>query len=211
MSKSLFSLTLEAQKHTLEDAFRQLAIVNGNSAAIPYELAIPGIVHELMIMKRAEPKKDQAKRSLKNLRAASARLVKVLDELSPDVLETLNFQQSKLKALHSDLRILKAVAKHTNVHSKRSAPEKVHAYKIAQAVGWHYFCLIGKDPTVSRPVGDKPRGTFFDLLTTVFCVLGVKASADSQEKKLKKEWNEIKERFQKQFAGSEFNRQEIGS
>jgi hypothetical protein len=203
-----FSLT---QQQELEDAFRKLPPGVRRSTGIPYETSIPGIARELLISKCRDEKKDPAQQSLKNLRRASARLVKVLDELSPEVLNALSFMEPKIKALQKELRLLKAAAGKTEVRGKRGASEKVHPYKIAQTVGWHYFCLTGRDPTISRPEGNKPRGAFFDLLTTVYRVLVINASADSQEKKLKKEWPLIKERFQKQFAGSEFNRQEIGS
>jgi hypothetical protein len=122
--------------------------------------------------------------------------VKVLDGLSPDVLEALPFSEPNItRELHNKVRLLNVAANATEVRGKRSAPEKGCAYKIAQTVAFHYYGLTSRDPTVSRPEGKKPQGAFFDLLTTVYKVLGVKASADSQEKKLKKEWSRTKKSF----------------
>jgi len=206
-----FSYTLATQQRALEEAFEKLTPGNRCSTGIPYETLIPSIARELLITKLVDRKKDPAQQSLKNLRSAGPRLEKVLDQLSPEVLNALSFMEPDIKVLQKKLRLLNAAAGNIEVRGKRGASEKVHPYKITQTVGWHYLCITGRDPTVSRPEGKMPQGAFFDLLTTVFCVLGVKASADSQEKKLKKEWTRIRERLQKQFAGSAFNRQEIGS
>jgi hypothetical protein len=248
MPFSLTPETKETKQSELEDAFRKLLPNNGNSKAIPYETVIHGIARELLTMvppkilsddelktltaamrslgisgeaPRGIQKKDAPKKSLVNLRNASARLVKVLDQLSPDVLDALTsdsedkgalkIERRALARLHSTLRILNLVANNTEVRGKRSAPEKIQPYKITKTVAVHYFCLTGKDPTVSRPEQKKPKWAFFNLLTTVYKILGVKASADGQEKKLKKEWNRIKQSLQQPFASSEFNRQKIAT
>jgi hypothetical protein len=109
--------TWETKHAELEAAFWKVTPGNRCSIGIPYETSIPGIARELLIIaprkilsdgelkelneiRRVEglprlgrrlQKKDAAKKSLKNLKSASGRLVEVLDQLSPDVLDETFF------------------------------------------------------------------------------------------------------------------------
>jgi hypothetical protein len=115
--------------------------------------------------------------------------VKVLDQLSPDVLDVLNFERNALTRLHAKLRILNITAEETEVRGERKVPEKVQPHEIAKTVALHYCRLTGKKkPTLSKSWDRKVGGAFFKLLKTVYDVLDVKASAESQADKIIKEW-----------------------
>lgn len=181
----------EAKQGELEDAFRRLKIINkGEAEGIPYGYIIPDIARELMLMAPTEvQRKEAAKKSLKELRSATGRLINVLDQLSPTVVNSLNFRATKLRSLHTTLRILHAAAKMTDVRGRRGAPPKDQAAIIRDRVEQHYYYLTGKKGTVStRQVKAKwtmrttPGGDFFELLTTVYRVLGIDASAEAQLK-----------------------------
>jgi hypothetical protein len=149
--------TWETKHAELEAAFWKVTPGNRCSIGIPYETSIPGIARELLIIaprkilsdgelkelneiRRVEglprlgrrlQKKDAAKKSLNGLKSASGRLVEVLDQLSPDVLDALNFERSALATLHTNVRILNVVAEQAVVNGICNAPKKTQPHKIA--------------------------------------------------------------------------------
>jgi hypothetical protein len=186
----------------LEDAFRKLTIRRGNPAdGIPYDALIPGLGRQLLLMRPSPGARRQkvvfvrgARGELRRLAVKVGAVIKALEELSETSDEALNFRKGVLVNLTLQLSILEASANHAEVlrappNALRGAPIKTQPRKITQAVAQHYYCLTGRAPTrnVTWDAGNS-RGAFVERLKTVYAILGVKASADSQAKAVAKEW-----------------------
>jgi len=156
---------------------------------IPYKKAIPGIARELMTMRPVQ-KRERAtvKKSLQKAATHAARTVEALDSLPPDAVTALNLRPAAFRQLKLMLRILPILAKSAEAGTRPRATTKAQPRKIAWRVAEHYCALTGRSkPTVPSKDG-VPYGPFFDLLTTVFKILGVKASAESQGRAVQRDW-----------------------
>jgi len=194
-SKSLGHASWDAKIAALEDLFRTLPVQPPSKVdAIPYSFLIPGIGRQLMLMSPVSRRTQiPGKKAVKALAQKTGRIVELLDGLSQPVIEALNFRQSAIGKLKTDLRILHAAAKEADVagvNFRDGAPQKSQARKIAIVVATHYFGLTGKKPTLSRNK-DGAYGQFFDLLKAVYEILGVNASTESQANGLIKDWPSI--------------------
>jgi hypothetical protein len=156
---------------------------------IPHKKLIPGIARELMIMRPVQkPKYATVKKGLQKVATHAARTVEALDSLPPEVIAALNLRPATFRQLKLMLRILPILAKSAEVGPRRRATTKVHPRKIAWRVAEHYCALTGKrKPTVPDKNG-VPYGPFLELLTDVFRILEVRASAASQGNAIEREW-----------------------
>ncbi len=175
----------------LEEAFRRLPIRRGDpSRGIPYEVLIPDISRELILMRSgSQPPKGAsasvAQKKLASLSRATGRTIKELDQLPSNAVDALNLRPAALRDLTTRLRILQATAASAKPQESSSLgqPPKVQARKIAQTVALHYERLTGLSPTVSTK-GGKAYGPFVTFLSTVFDILEIDASAESQARKV---------------------------
>jgi hypothetical protein len=191
-------ISWEAKCAALEDAFRKLSIRRGKARiGIPYESVLPGIPRQLMLMAPiSRPKAKSSKKGLCNLEQLTARTVKVLDGLSQDALDSLNYRQTALTELKTKLRMLHVAAKAVDFKARLGQPKKVQPRKIACVVAQHYFSLTGERPTVRVKDGEKAYGPFLGLLRSVFDILGVNnASAESQARAVIKDWKAVAAKF----------------
>lgn len=197
----------------LEDAFRKLPIRRGKATAgIPYEALISGLGRHLMLMRPnpgGHPPKvvsvGTATKELRNLAAKAGALIETLDDLSRTAVDALNYRQDALMSLKTQLQILRGSATSVEIpeapeNTGRGAPKKFQPRKIAEVVAQHYFGLTGKVPTrnVDSDQGNS-YGQFVELLKTVYDILGVDASADSQTRAVVKAWPSME--FKRQKAG----------
>jgi hypothetical protein len=146
-----------------------------------------------------------ATKELRNLAAKTCALIETLDDLSLTAADALNFRKAALMSLKTQLRILQASAISAEVpeapkNTGRGAPIKVQPRKIALVVAQHYFGLTGRVPTrnVDSDQGNS-YGQFVELLKTVYDILGVDASTDSQARAVVKAWPSME--FKRQKAG----------
>ena len=182
------TLSWEAKSAALEKAFRDLPIWRGTATGIPYEILIPDIPRQLMLMlpnsPNSRPKAAGTKKGLQRLARSTRSTIKALDGLSQTALDSLNYKPAALRKLTTNLRILHAAAemaakKKAEVKGRAGRPEQVQpsqAKKIARVVAQHYRGLTGKKPTASGP--------FVKLLHDVYEILGIEASARSQAEAL---------------------------
>jgi hypothetical protein len=179
----------------LETAFRKLQLPRSIEGVkgIPYETLIPGIPRQLMLMAPWQCRRNilSPKQALRQLDDTSARLVDLMDRLPPIVVEALNFRQRALSDLKTKLRILNCAAKSTKVPPSRGAPRKIQARKVAVAVAQHYYGLTSKKPTVPKDKNERPYGPFLNLMTAVFEILEVNASALSQAEYVTRNWRSL--------------------
>jgi hypothetical protein len=193
----------DAKRAALEEAFRKLPIQHSKAmTGIPYESLLPDIPRQLMLMAhipRSEAEFYAAKNNLRNknglhkLAKKIGDVIKVLDGLSRDALDSLNYRQTALSELKTKLRIFHEVTKAAKFHAPRRQPPKVQARKLARVVGQHYYGLTGRIPAKTvDSISGNARGQFIDLLRTVYKILGIKASAEAQATALNKEWRAAK-------------------
>jgi len=188
----------------LQDAFRKLPIRRNETAkGISYESIIPGIACELMLMAPVSHSAAELfavknglrnKKGLHKLAQKIGDVVKVLDGLSQDALDSLNYRQAALRKLKTELRIFHEVVKAAKFDAPHGQPPKAQAKKIARIVGLHYYGLTGRIPAKTvDPVSSEASGQFVELLRTVYKILGInKASAAAQTTVLNKEWRDAK-------------------
>jgi hypothetical protein len=147
--------------------------------------------------------RSAAQKELNELAEKVNDVVGVIDRLSPPTLLALNYQLSAMRKLKTNLRILAAAAKSTDLavlpDDVSGAPAKLRAKKIAECVGVHYYFLTGKKPT-------KSRKSFVALLSAVYGALGYQrttvrgaekdsVSAYSQAKTLNSEWSAVAKQY----------------
>jgi len=183
---------------TIEDAFRSLPIYHPSAdAKIPYEQLIPGMGRQLLMIREpvrrapASVSKVRAKKELSNLAKKAEALNNAVGSLSKTASSALNFRLEALRNLQTTLNILIEAATTAEVpetpdNAGLGAPEKVQARKTTWIVAHHYLGLTGKMPTLSV-VDGKTGGQFFELVATVFGILGFTASAESQAKAVVKD------------------------
>lgn len=195
MTKPVISNSIWDEKcEAIEAAYREAAAKAPmeksprTSKAIPYELAIPGMGRELMLMMSGAPRKLlPPKKALAELRKTSDGLLAVLDLLPPEAAAALDMSQKTLPDLRLKLRVLSEEAKAARIVRKAGPPEKVQATKIARAVAVHYYHFMGRNPSVPKREG-KAYGPYLNLLSKIFKILELKASAESQAEKVVRNW-----------------------
>jgi hypothetical protein len=101
----------------LEDAFRKLRIRRGAAAqGIPYELLIPGIARQLMLMApNPRSKALPPKKALRSLTRSVGQTIEALDRFPESALDALNYKQAALRKLVTNLRILHFAVKTAEV------------------------------------------------------------------------------------------------
>jgi hypothetical protein len=134
----------------------------------------------------------KSKREIENLNKKAKELRLALQDLHRPAIEALDNYSPKRPhwraEMIDDLFFLMAKTTLARVGSLprnagRGAKPRRQAKKIASSVATHYFRITGKFPTVITPSdGGKAYGPFLDLLSEVFRLLNVKASAESQAK-----------------------------
>lgn len=174
----------------LEAAFNRLPMPPPQENGIPYKEVIPGIARELALMGLAQKqRRAPTQKSLKKTAALMGNLVEAMDSLSPDTLMAWltasdvrpeAFRRFKLMLRLLPLSVGTVEAVETSV-ATMGQPRKLGPQGVAERVAKYYCALTDRKPTVPTRDGT-PYGPFLDLLTTVFKVLGVKASAASQGK-----------------------------
>jgi hypothetical protein len=186
----------DAKCAVLEDAFCKLTIQRDETATgISYKSVIPGIARELMLMAPISRPKAASARAIRSLTSSTGRTIKVLDNLSQSALDTLNYPPDDLRELTKKLRMLHAAAETRVSQRPDGQPKKVQPGKIAQVVAQHYFALTGERPTVRVKDGEKAYGPFLELLSTIFYILDVDASAESQTRAVIKDWKDVVAKF----------------
>ena len=173
----------EAKAAALEAAFRALS-------ADPPEFLIQGIGRQLMLMCPApiQKKPMPTKRTLKKLAEAVAGLNKALIDISPETARAIKYKLSQLTMLRVELDALQASVNAAEPRATRGAPVKAQPRTIAEVVAVHYSAITDNKPTVRKKDGI-PYGPFLELLKTVFNILEVKASPQSQAEAVSRGWN----------------------
>jgi hypothetical protein len=160
----------------LEAAFRKLPIAPPDDGGIPYESLMPGIVRGLALMKAIDRKvasRDAAKRKLLAMQKHAKMLC---EDMSAMALMPLKLRLLIVEIAHAEIPKLP-------LSGGKGAPQKGLAGKIARTVAEHFFGLTGTKPTrITPPKGGKAHGPFLALLTTIYRILGIKASAENQAK-----------------------------
>ncbi len=183
-------LTWEEKCTALEDAFRSLPIKRFKKTnAIPYEIMIPGMGRQLMLMTPAAPPQILPTAVLRNLKQSSARIIKVLDSHPSIAFSAMNYKSVELKALIIKLKLLSDVTASAMVERRRGRPTIIQPAEIAEVVAQHYFGLTGRKPAVSKNLLGVAFGPFLELMQKVFEILGVEASALSQAEKISRNWS----------------------
>ena len=158
---------------------------------------IDGIGHHLMLMVPHRPGRPQPKDALRNLLTSTDRTLEALggDEnqnaihfLPPALLEALNYRPAALQRLHNQLRILRAAATSAKIKTRRGGKEKPREREIAREVAVFFYMLTGEKPTVSVRHTDGEPTPFLALLSKVFNILEIEASAASQGRVVQRQW-----------------------
>lgn len=187
----LVSPVWEEKVTALEDAFRALPTGPFEPIlGIPPQFLISGIGRQLMLMRPVAVHKTHtpAKKSLSKVAGMAASLTDALDSLPQEAIEAINFNWSKIGTLRLQLRVLHLGAKTAKPNVVRGAPKKGQPRVIAEVVATHYWVITGKKPTVPKKAGVS-YGPFLKLLKTVFEILEIRASAQSQAEAVSRTWN----------------------
>lgn len=184
----------EKQRLALENVFRQfLDDLNPPNGSDSHKHEFPALIHELMAAAYYSPRKTSpAKRGLADLAKFSGRTVDALDKLPDVAVDALDIPSDDLESLKRTLRILHVCATHAEA-TQKGAPEKRQARRIAKFLAMQYFQWTGKTPGMPKKDGEYyiTKGSFPDLLTDVFDVLGVDASPQSQAVDISRNWQRI--------------------
>ena len=162
----------------LEAAFRKLPITTACSDTIPYESVLPVICRELVRLSATPPRGKPAV-ELAGLKKHAEKLLKAIVELHKPALAAAVLPDG----LTMRLGVLIARIDAINLDGR---PRKDQASKITEMTADAFYRLTGDAAHTNTNVG-KVYGPFFDLLTEVFNILKVKASAESQARGLRKE------------------------
>jgi hypothetical protein len=197
------SSTSEGEKKSaaLQKLFRDLPLCATATGTIPYCELIPGIADQLLLMRpgpsrrkfdvwadgtnqRVSPNAKKiagAKRGLHMLVQSARRTVAALDGLSPRAIDALSamVRPEALRRMRMALLAVQAVPEGKGKTGRLEQAGPSQATKIARAVADHYHGLTSKTPTAHDQ-------RFLELLSAVYVVLGVKASARSQAMSLPK-------------------------
>lgn len=190
----------------IEAAFRKLQILQEN------EWHLMPIIRTLSFIPRGETGTPPHKFSEVGRKAAQTEINSVSDAAETLKIAIDNLSQTSIVALANQglLQIIHhrtlsdllakvfAVARQTNLDSVpetqgRGRPRNNLARGVASILASNYATLTGKNPTVStRSNGaqDVPYGPFFDLVTDIFKVLEINASAEAAARAAVKEFKE---------------------
>jgi len=175
-SPGIWSANVTSLQAELEAAFRKLRIAPPDDGGIPYELLMPGIVHELALMKAVDRKvvsRDATKRKLLAMKKHAKMLC---EDMSAMALMPMKLRLLIVEIAHAEIPKLPPPG-------GKGAPQKDFAGNIARTVAEHFYGLTGTKPTrITPPEGGKAHGPFLALLATVYRILGIKASAENQAK-----------------------------
>jgi hypothetical protein len=166
----------------VEAAFRKLPIAPPVGPGIPYDTLIPRIAHELSWMRPIGRNVASERKAIRKL----ITLKKKAHVLSGDMSTMVQLPLSPLSvSATADMEIPQLPQP-----LRGGAPKKDLAALVARRVAEHYFHLTGKRPTrITPPGGGKARGPFIELLTAIYEILGIKASAENQTKELAKHFD----------------------
>jgi hypothetical protein len=160
----------------LEQAFRKLNLGDADARGIPYKSVIPGIAYELLNLRPVDKEKLPSPKIAGHLIALKEHA---------EALEGVPLPSSRWRNIRDLIRRtdIPAFPKRKPQASRKGAPAKNQPQKIAQITAMHFYGLTGKRPTRSTPVDyGKARGPFIELLTEIYEILGISASAANQAK-----------------------------
>jgi hypothetical protein len=168
----------------LEALFHELPIAPPHGQGIPYAMLIPGIGRQLALMKGVDPK-PQRRHDTRCKLMTMKRHARVLCEDIPAMAHLpLELRLSVLQMARAEIPDLVPM-------TRKGAPPKVLAEKVACTVAEHFYALTGNRPTRITPAeGGKAYSPFLRLLATTYRLLGIKASAENQAKSAIKFINE---------------------
>ena len=183
--------TYDEKCAALEAAFSRLQEPRETKGAgIPYKEVIPSIARELILMQPVQnPTHATAKTGLKKVAAHADRTVKALDRLPEDALKALNIRPDRIRKSRIMLVALSLAAKRPGRNSSTSGYGGFSREKSRGECRGALLRSHGQTEADSARQERGPvNGPFLELLTEVFRILEVKASAASQGNAIEREW-----------------------
>lgn len=173
---------------------QQRTLANEAQPSIPAEFGIAGVGRELFAMggnrqipSRLEPASRAAtKKELAILAKDSARLLGAVENLHAPAIAALNYRESALRLLATQLRILIAAASDAVIpplppNAGKGKKPNAQALQVAYRTAERFSLLVGQ-PTLSHAIrskkaGDQAYSAFLALLTEVFKILAIKTAS----------------------------------